>query len=78
MGEAEARPPVVMCYKCHNTAHTYNRCTATSYACNAPPTIRPVWAHQQLQDHPNPHPDVDADVDVGVGPTQDLDYHSCL
>jgi hypothetical protein len=38
MDEAEAGPLVVMCYKCHNTGHTYKRFTATSYACNAPPT----------------------------------------
>jgi hypothetical protein len=74
MYEAEARAAVVMCYKCHNTSHTYKRCTTTIYACNAPAT--PEWAHQQLQDHPNPHPDVD--VDVGVGQTQDLDDLSCL
>jgi hypothetical protein len=37
MDEAKAGPLVVMCYKCHNTGHTYKRCTATSYACNAPP-----------------------------------------
>jgi hypothetical protein len=30
--------------------------------------LQPVWAHQQLHDHPNPHTDVDADVDVGVRP----------
>jgi hypothetical protein len=35
--------------------------------------LRLVWAHQQLQDHPNPHPDVDADVDVSVGPMKNLD-----
>jgi hypothetical protein len=38
MGEAEAGAAVVMCYKCHSTGHTYKRCTATSYACNAPST----------------------------------------
>jgi hypothetical protein len=38
MDEAEAGPLVVMCYKYHNTGHTYKRCTATSYACNTPPT----------------------------------------
>jgi hypothetical protein len=38
MDEAEAGPAVVMCYKCHNTGHTYKRCTTTSYASNAPPT----------------------------------------
>jgi hypothetical protein len=36
--EAEAGAAVVMCYKCLSTGHTYKRCTATSYACNAPPT----------------------------------------
>jgi hypothetical protein len=38
--------------------------------------LREVWAHQQLQDHPNPHPNVDADV--GVGPTQDSDDQNFL
>jgi hypothetical protein len=38
MDEVEAGAAVVMCYKCHNTGHTYKRCTTTSYACNAPPT----------------------------------------
>jgi hypothetical protein len=38
MDEAEVGAAVVMCYKCLNTGHTYKRCTATSYACNAPPT----------------------------------------
>jgi hypothetical protein len=38
MDEAEAGAAVVMCYKCLSTGHTYKRCTATSYACNAPPT----------------------------------------
>jgi hypothetical protein len=37
MDEAEVGPAVVMCYKCHNTVHTYKRRTATSYACNASP-----------------------------------------
>jgi hypothetical protein len=37
-----------------------------------------VWAHQQLQDHPNPHPDMDADANVGVGPMQDLDDDNYL
>jgi hypothetical protein len=64
MVEAEAGV-ALMCYKCHNTCHTYKRCIATSYAWND--QLQLVWAHQQLQDHPNPHPDVDADV--GVGPT---------
>jgi hypothetical protein len=39
MGKAEAGAAAVMCYKCHNTGHTYKRCTTTSYACNAPPTV---------------------------------------
>jgi hypothetical protein len=38
----------------------------------------PVWAHQQLQDHPNPHPDVDTDANMGVGPTQDSNDHNYL
>ena len=76
MDEAEDGPAVVICYKCHNTGHTYKRCTAPNYACNAPAT--PMWAHQHLQDSPNPHPDVDADVDVGVATMQDLDDHSYL
>jgi hypothetical protein len=38
MDEAEAGAAVVMCYKCLSTGHTYKRCTATSYARNAPPT----------------------------------------
>jgi hypothetical protein len=76
MDEAEAGTAVVMCYKCLSTGHTYKRCTATSYACNAPHTV--VWAHQQLRDHPSPHPDVDANAGVGVGPTQDSDDHNCL
>jgi hypothetical protein len=33
--EAEARPVVVMCYKCHNTGHMYKRCTSPNYAYNA-------------------------------------------
>jgi hypothetical protein len=39
MDEAEAGAAVVMCYKCLNTGHTYKRCTTTSYACNAPPSV---------------------------------------
>jgi hypothetical protein len=38
MDEAEAGATVVMCYKCPSTGHTYKRYTATSYACDAPPT----------------------------------------
>jgi hypothetical protein len=38
MDEANAGAAVVVCYKCLSTGHTYKRCTATSYACNAPPT----------------------------------------
>jgi hypothetical protein len=38
MDEAKAGALVLMCYKCHNTGHTYKRYIATSYACNAPPT----------------------------------------
>jgi hypothetical protein len=32
MDEAEARLAVVMCYKCHNTGHTYKRYTTPNYA----------------------------------------------
>jgi cytochrome c553 len=38
MDEAEAGPAVAMCYKCHNTSHTYKRCTTPNYACNTPTT----------------------------------------
>jgi hypothetical protein len=38
MDKVEAGAAVVMCNKCHNTDHTYKRCTAPNYACNAPTT----------------------------------------
>jgi hypothetical protein len=36
MDEAEAGRSVVLCSKCNNPGHTYKKCIATMYACNAP------------------------------------------
>jgi hypothetical protein len=36
MDEAEAGRSVALCSKCNNPGHTYKKCTATMYACNAP------------------------------------------
>jgi hypothetical protein len=72
MDEAEAGAAVVMCYKCLNTGPHISG--AQPQVMLAMHHLRPMWAHQLLQDHPNPH----ADTDVGVGPTQDSDDHSCL
>jgi hypothetical protein len=36
MDEAEAGRSVALYSKCNNPGHTYKKCTATMYACNAP------------------------------------------
>jgi hypothetical protein len=36
MDEAEAGHSVALCSKCNNPGHTYKKCTAIMYACNAP------------------------------------------
>ena len=36
MDESEASPAVIICSKCNNSGHTYKRCTAVYYGCNAP------------------------------------------
>jgi hypothetical protein len=36
MDEAEAGHSVALCSKCNNPRHTYKKCTAIMYACNAP------------------------------------------
>jgi hypothetical protein len=36
MDEAEDGRLVVLYSKCNNLGHTYKKCTATMYACNAP------------------------------------------
>jgi hypothetical protein len=36
MDEAKAGHSVALCSKCSNPGHTYKKCTATMYTCNAP------------------------------------------
>ena len=38
MDAAEAGPSVQICSKCNNPGHSYKKCTAPHYACNAPPS----------------------------------------
>jgi hypothetical protein len=78
MDEVEAGAAVVMCYKCHNTGLTYKRKLQIMLATHQ---VRPMCAHQHLQDSPKPQPVVetmDADVDVGIATMQHSYDHSSL